>query len=241
MTAPRLRSETRQGPCDADGAALVAVLLALVLLMALATGAVLTSITEIRIAGNFRDGLRARAAADAAAGIVMSGLRAEADWTQVLSGGTDGAWGVPVELNPLMADGTRLNVARETSRLRCGLGRSCTGPEMDEATTVRPWGANNPRWHLYLSSPLERWFPARNLPGARIHLVAWVGDDPAEADGLPEQDGPGSGSGLLTIRARAYISEAISRTVEVVVAAGPSAGASGVAAFYPRSWREVRR
>ena len=222
-----------------SGIALVAVLLLLLLLMALATAAVLTSVTEIRTATSFLEGVRTLQAADAAASIALSGLRAETDWTAVLVGQSQGAWRVPVDMTPVLADGTRLDLVRETNRLRCRQDTTCTDSDLDRATRTRPWGPNNPRWCVYLSSPLRRWFPATSASWSRVHVVVWVGDDPGETDGWPEQDGQRWGAGRLLQRARAYASGGVSRTVELVLAVGSHDCDRGLTEVYPRVWRGV--
>ena len=69
--------------------------------------------------------------------------------------------------------------------------------------SARPWGLNNPRWQLYAWGRLADWLPEGAID-AGFYVVVLVADDPAETDGNPLADGPGSGFGVVMLRAEAF-------------------------------------
>jgi Tfp pilus assembly protein PilX len=66
---------------DDRGTALLVAIMATPLMSALGTALILTSITETAISANYRDGLEALYAAEAAAALGIADLAAEEDWT----------------------------------------------------------------------------------------------------------------------------------------------------------------
>src|SRR5215510_7228189 len=84
---------------DEQGIALVIALLCMLLLTALGMALTMTTITEKRIAGNYRFGVETVYAADAGVERVMQDLLTVPDWNRILDGSTtssfvDGAPGV---------------------------------------------------------------------------------------------------------------------------------------------------
>ena len=67
--------------------ALVTTFLATLLLLALGAGATLTTLTEMAIAANHRDGIQTLYAAEAGIALAVSRLRATPDWTEVTKRG----------------------------------------------------------------------------------------------------------------------------------------------------------
>jgi hypothetical protein len=204
--------------------------MAVAVLTALAGGAVLGTVVELRVAAAWRDGDAALHAAEGALAVAFDELAAMADWTPVLAGAVhsshrDG----PPGPRPLRG-GRAVDLLRETNLLRCGR-TSCTEAQAREASADRPWGPANPSWELYLHAPLRAVGPGADAPD--MYVAVWVGDDPNETDGDPRRDGPGAGEGRLVVRARAWGSSGVARTVEVL--AGRTSG--GVARL---SWSEIR-
>src|SRR5829696_8610085 len=71
---------------DEQGVALIVALMAMMLMMALGTALVLTTMTEGKIANNYRAGTEALYAADAGVERVMQDILTVPDWNNVLSG-----------------------------------------------------------------------------------------------------------------------------------------------------------
>jgi hypothetical protein len=231
------------------GVALVAVMSASSLLLALGLSLALTTTVEVGIAANQRDGVLTQHAADAALERAIADL-ASADWDAVLAGLATSPFfdgGAAVTLT----DGSRLVVAEETNRLRCGSPGACGDADMDELTAARPWGRNNPRWTVYASGTLAALAPelafVAELAADRAYMVVWVGDDPAENDAQPLRDGGppavedaanrlNPGAGALWLHARAYGASGTRRAVEAIVERDPRWPATQLRL---RVWREV--
>ena len=75
-------------------------------------------------------------------------------------------------------------------------------------------------WRLFI------WAPAGGLLESDEHayVAVWVGDDPAERDGDPFQDGEtaDAGGGVILVTAQAFGAQGARRAVEVVVERRPS-------------------
>lgn len=218
-----------------DGIALVVALLALLLMTALGGALVLITSSETIIAGNFLGSIEAFYAADAAAESAMAELNGIADWNAVLAGSLRSVFvdGPPTG-SRTMADGSTIDLAAIVNQANCGKSASCSAAEMDAVTAERPWGTNNPRWQLYAYGRLRDTEPAATIRSA-YYILVLVGDDPAENDGNPLQDGaaPGNpGSGVVAVRAEARGPRGVKRVIEIMVARQAR----------PRllSWREMR-
>jgi hypothetical protein len=215
--------------------ALVIALLALLLMTALGAALVLITSSETIIAGNFLTSIEALYAADAAAERAIAELDGVVDWDAVLDGSLRSTFvdGAPSG-SRTMADGTTIDLAAVVNMANCGKVAGCSGAEMDAITPQRPWGANNPRWQLYACGRLRDTTPAGTVDSP-FYVIVLVGDDPAETDGNPLQDGAGTGNpgaGVVAIRAEAFGPRAARKAVEVTVArqAGPRL----------LSWREIQ-
>ena len=66
--------------------ALVTALMALLMMLALGAGVAVTTMTEVTIAANHRDGIQALYAAEAGIELALNRLRAADDWRTVLNG-----------------------------------------------------------------------------------------------------------------------------------------------------------
>ena len=218
-----------------EGMAVVIVLLALLLTSALGAALVLTTSSETIIAGNFLTSIEALYAADGAGERAMAELSGVADWNAVLGGSVRSVFvDGPPSGSRTMPDGSTIELGDVVNLANCGEVRSCTGAEMDAVTAERPWSANNPRWQLYAYGRLRDTASAGAI-NSPDYVIVLVGDDPAENDGNPLQDGAGvgnPGAGVMTVRAEAWGPRGARRVVELTIGRRPG----------PRllSWREIR-
>lgn len=222
---------------DEQGVALIVALMAMTLMMALGISLVLTTMTEGKIAANYRDGGEALYAADAAVERVMQDILTVADWNAMLdpanklvkSAFIDGDEGAKK-----LADGTELDLTEATNLLNCGKTAGCTDAEIGAITAERPWGLNNPRWKLYAHGPMDDMLPTATID-SRMYVVVWVADDPSESDNDPLKDGEptagcvakvgdppdtcaNKGRGVIAMLAHAYGPNGVHRAIEVTLA-----------------------
>jgi hypothetical protein len=226
---------TGSGARDDRGAALVITLGAMTLLLALGTALAIATMSETRLVAHHRAGVEALHAADGAIARALADLGAAPDWSAVLSGAqpstfTDG----PASGVRALADGTSIDLVQATNQERCGRPAGCSDADVAAATLERPWGPNNPRWQLYVYGPAQALLAPGSIDSS-VYLLVWVGDDPAETDGLPLQDGAehtNPGRGILALRAHAYGLFGVRRSVDITVARDGST-------LRVLSWREA--
>jgi hypothetical protein len=208
---------------DEQGAALIVSLMAITLMMALGMALVLTTMTEGTIAGNYRDGVEALYAAEAAVDWAVQEVVTVPDWNRILDGSVTSAFAEGPE-----GGAWPLDMRLATNMLRCGKASSCSDASMDAVTEERPWGRNNPRWQLYAHGPLSTLLGSVDSP---IYVVVWMADDPSDSDDDPLADGGAKagcplseptcvnlGKGVLAMRAHAYGRDGVVRTVELTLA-----------------------
>jgi hypothetical protein len=210
---------------DEQGVALIIALMAMLLLTALGMALTMTTMTETRITGNYRDGSEALYAADAAVELVMQDLLTVSDWNSVLTGTTQSAFidGPPAGVRDTPAG--RIDLTKATNMVRCGKVTICGDADMDALTEERPWGRNNPRWQLYAYGPMGDMLPTGTI-NSQMYVVVWVADDPSDNDDKPLVDGDtpvapateNPGRGVLVLMAHAYGPGGVKRVVEVTVA-----------------------
>ncbi len=202
---------------DDRGFALVIAVLAVALLSALGLALALVTSTEMLIAANYASAHELLYAAEAGLEIAEQELRRTPDWNVVLAGAIQSPW---IETwSPTANEAT--NIAN------CGKPTACTAADMDETSDLRPWGANNPRWQLFASGPLNG-----------NYVVAWVSDDAAENDGDPLRDGvtaDNPGAGIVAVRSEAFGAGGGHKVIESTLRR------SGVGDGITRlSWTEIR-
>ena len=217
------------------GIVLVVVLLAVVLLSALGVTLVLTTSAETRIAAGFRASEQALYAADAGAERALVDLAAVGDWNAVLSGAAMSSFvdGPPGGSRQL-AGGSTIDLIQVVNQANCQKAAGCSDADLNAVSEDRPWGANNPRWRLYAYGRFRDLLPAGAAdPGQ--YLVVMMGDDPAELDNNPDNDGASGnpGAGILFLRAEAFGAGQGHRAVELTAMHGDGA-------MRVLSWREVR-
>src|SRR6185503_14406730 len=175
-SAERIRQE--------EGAAMLIALIALSLLTAFGVAMLLSSSTEILIAGTFRDQRSALYAADAIAARVADELAALPDWDAVLNGLVVSAFvdGPPSGTRRLH-DGSALDLVQAVNMATCEKPTACSASDANAATLRRPWGVNNPQWRLYAYGPLASMLPASTIE-LPWYVLLMVGDDPQRAAGV---------------------------------------------------------
>ena len=141
-----------------QGVVLIAVLMASMLLMALATGLVVVTTIETLVSANYRSATEALFAAEAGAEIVVADLDSAADWSSVLAGG---------------------------SATRCPAALSAAQPARIEPSAV--WGPDDPEWRLSLCGRLDALMAAEGVE-SEFAVAVWISDDPADRDGQPAID-----------------------------------------------------
>jgi hypothetical protein len=228
---------------DARGFVLIAVLGLLGLLATVALGAALAVGPEPIVAAAFGERWRLEGAADAAGRLALQQLAASPDWSGAPAAfSTSLADGVP-GVRPL-PDGTVLDLARETAWRTCGLA-ACDDASTAVVSVERPFGARNPRWRLVLHAPMDT---VDGLAGelCACYLVAWVADDPLDADNDPWRDAPPGtpGHGVLWLRGAAFGARGARAEIEAVIArncAGEGALARCEGGIRVHSWRVIGR
>ena len=214
---------------DEQGIALVISLMAMLLLTALGTALVMTTMTETKIAGNYRSGYETLYAADGAVERVMQDILTVPNWDDILSGAVTSAFidGAPSGSRTL-PDGTTIDLTQATNMMRCGK-LSCSAGDLTELTDERPWGANNPVWQLYAYGPLEDIIPTGTVT-SRQYVLVWIADDSSENDNDPLKDGQppagcaspcattNLGRGVLSMMAQAFGPDGTTRTIAVTIA-----------------------
>ena len=183
------------------GSALVLALTATAVVLALASALTLIAVSESAVSASFVRGSQAAYLAEAAVVRATTELDALTDWSAVLTGLASSS------LSDGAADGVRDagGVVVDLTAQTAALNRSAA---------LRPFGANNPQWRLFV------WGPAEWLAGADVagYVAVWVADDPDEQDGEPLMDGgKDPGRGVLLLTACAFGPGGVRRMVEVAV------------------------
>ena len=214
---------------DEQGIALIMSLLAMMLLMALGTALVMTTMTETKIAGNYRNSFETLYAADGAVERVMQDILTVPNWDDILSGATTSAFiDGPPSGQRTLPDGTQIDLTEATNIARCGK-IACSAADLTEITDERPWGVNNPVWQLYAYGPLEDMIPTGTI-ASRQYVIVWIADDSSENDNDPLKDGqppagcgnncatPNVGRGVISMLAQAFGPDGTTKTIEVTLA-----------------------
>ena len=186
------------------GIALILVLLVTSFLSALALGVALAVFLDRLAAGNLRGSIALLYAADSGIELAARDL-ARQDWAASLSGSAQGslADGLPAGVRAIPGGGA-IDLTAITNTLNCGKATTCTAAQMNATSKDRPWGANNPRWCLFLYGPLSDVVQVfRPAPG---YLAVWIADDHREEDGDPLADASAGafGHGILRVRAEVW-------------------------------------
>jgi hypothetical protein len=204
---------------DESGVVLLHVVFLLTMVMAVAGAAALLARVEIMVSRYHREGREAAYAAQAMLAAAMRDLDGILQWSDVLAGTrvagfADGAGNVPRQIP---GGGTIL--------VCCGPGTATGRVQTESGLGWRPFA-----WQS-LAGLLE-------LPNAaRFYLVAWVVDDPDDADG----DSSADSNGRIMVRAEAMTALGARKAVEGLLERGAPDPLTGLVAPGLRllTWREV--
>jgi Tfp pilus assembly protein PilV len=238
---PVERWQGREG--TESGMALLITLLAMMLMAVIGGALLLTTTVEVRVVRNFRSRVEAVYAADAALELAAADLATMPDWNPLLAGAVRSSFVDGAPDGPrILPGGVTLDLTEFVNTANCGKTSACSSADLSAVTADRPWGPNNPVWRPFVHGRLTDF-----APGSRsvFYLVVLVGDDPAENDGDPLQDGDDAtnpGSGVLVLRAEVFGPWGAHAVVEQTVVRPAAAAAVGAPPGAVRlvSWREVR-
>lgn len=223
------------------GIALLVTLLTISFLSTLGLGLVLSSSIARMADSNHEDAVALLNAAESALELAVRDLGRIADWNLVLSGAARSALVDGVAGPRTLADGRTIDLTRLTNELTCGRTTSCSDAQRSASSLDRPWGRQNPRWVLFLTSAEVRLINPRIRTAP--YLIVWLGDDASERDDDPAIDGGGSGGEgrhVLRARAEAFGANGSRRAIEaevVRVCDGAVSGESCLPGVRLRSWR----
>ena len=184
---------------SAHGAALLIALMAMLLMTALATALILTTITETRIASSYGAGIEAFYGADAAIERAIDDLRTIPDWSGLATKAATSTFvDGPPEGPRTLWDGATLDLGDETRMVREGDG---------------------PPWRLFAYGALARMLPPGRLK-SRAYVVVWVADSPDAP--------PPPGEEALSLLAQAYGPLGARRSLRVVLTRKPIHDSKGI-------------
>src|SRR5687767_8293977 len=112
------RRPLRDRAADEQGIALIISLMVMMLMMALGVTLVMTTMTETKIASNYRDGSEALYAADAAVERVLQDILTVADWNKMINPADSLSKSAFIDGDEEwrdLPDGTRLNLRQATN------------------------------------------------------------------------------------------------------------------------------
>jgi hypothetical protein len=216
-----------------DGIAVLVAMMAILIMTAFGTALILSSSSETTIAGHFVNALEGGYAADAMLARGLDDLLGMDDWNPVIAGVLQSRWvdGPPTGARTL-ADGSRIDLSQVVNMANCQKGSACSPADIVEATSDRPWGANNPEWKVYAHGPLPAVMAGANVD-SRFYVLLLVGQGPAP--------------NLLALRAEAFGPRGAHAIVEATAARTSSAnnerdynGPPVQNVVKLLSWREVR-
>jgi hypothetical protein len=224
------------------GVAIVLVLLATALLAAVALGLSLSTVVVRLTATNYEESIALLNAGESAIELAAREL-ALLDIDDVLEGTSvstlvDGPPGPRTT-----ADGLSFDLLALTNLLSCAQSAPCADAQVIQTTVERPWGANNPRWRLFLHQPLE--MPVLPRAALPVYVVVWIADDARETDADPAVDGAGTaleGRYIVRARAEAFGPRGGRRALEAELARlcqNTAAGEECVPGSRVQSWRVV--
>jgi hypothetical protein len=213
---------------DETGSALLMGLVLALLVTAVGAAVAVASRTETMIASHFHQSRELLYAAEGAVALTIRELDAIADWDTVLSGAasstfTDGA-----------SIGVRTLPGGITVVLCCGPG-SLSADVQSRAHAGMSWGADTPQWQIFAWGPVQNWLPPGRLHSA-AYVVAWVADDPGDADGDPLADS----NNRVDVHAQALGVAGGRRVVQATVERPSGAGSPPPPGLRIVSWRDLR-
>jgi hypothetical protein len=216
-----------------EGMAVLVAMMAILIMTAFGTALILSSSSETTIAGHFVNALEGGYAADAMLARGLDDLLGVDDWNPVVAGLLQSHWvDGPSTGTRTLADGSTIDLSQVVNMANCQRGSACSPADLVEATSDRPWGANNPEWKLYAYGPLQAVLAGAAVD-SRFYVLLLVGQGPAP--------------NLLAVRAEAFGPRGAHAIVEAT--AGRTSNAGGEKDYNGApvqhavkllSWREVR-
>jgi hypothetical protein len=207
-------------------------MMALAVLTSLGVALLLTSSSEVIMAGHFRDQRAAFYAAEAIVARAVNDLGAGPEWSALIGGSTRSTFvdGPPSGVRTLQ-DGSALDLAQVVNMANCQKSSPCAESDLNAVTTQRPWGVNNPRWQLYAYGPMRDMLPP-GVSDAPWYVLLLIGDDPLTA------------GDVIAMRAEAFGPQGAHSVVELMAerSSADSDYNDGIGPPPVRilSWREVR-
>ena len=226
------------------GVALIMVILVTSFMSAIGLGLALAVFMDRLATGNMSGSVAMFYAAEAGIELAARELSRRQDWDAVLAGAETSAFtdGAASGVRNIPGGGT-IDLSLATNVLNCGQPAGCTEAQMIANSRDRPWGANNPRWHLFAFGELRRIAPI--LRPTPCYLVVWIADDSRESDGNPfadeaEEDEPGHG--IVRIHSEVFGAGGARRAIEAELSrVCPADRESGcLPGIRVQSWQELR-
>jgi hypothetical protein len=205
------------------------VIMAVALLTSLSVALLLSSASEIMMAANFAGQRAALYAADAIVERSMIDIAAQPDWSALVAGSVESSFvDGPAAGTRTLDDGTVIAVEEIVNLAGCHKASACTDAELNAVTPDRPWGAKNPRWHLYAYGPLRDMLP-EVAGGLHSYVALMVARHPLGDDRT------------IAVRGEAFGPRKAHSVVELAAARG-DADTDYNGGTTPRTiwWREVR-
>jgi hypothetical protein len=206
----------RSGPPalrDAErGAALFLALVTTALITAIAASLIVTTSTDMMIAGSYRASAEAMYGVEAAVERAVGELAAVPDWSAVLAA-------PPSNLLASFDDGAATVAAPDGKSLSMPTLTSARQALSNAVYGSAQFGADSPVWRLYAHAALRSILPPAMIapPG---YILVWVADDGGDGDGDPAKDS----NGQLLVYGDAYGVAGARRGLEVAIArAAPTA------------------
>jgi hypothetical protein len=245
IVSTRIATNSPRSLCPGErGIALIMVVLVTTFLSALGLGLALAVFMDRLATGNLAGSVAMLYAADGGVELAARELGRAADLDAVLGGGQRSAFtdGAPGGIRNLPGGGT-VDLTARTNVLNCGKVTPCTPAQMNANSNERPWGANNPRWQLFVYGPMERF--AEIARPAACYLAVWIGDDVREQDGNPSVDAVASdaGHGIVRVHAETLGAGGSRRTIEAELARVCPADLAPAClpGIRVQSWQELRQ
>lgn len=203
LVEPRTLAPTHARPLE-RGMALIVALLVLSVLSALGLGLSLVLSVDPMAAANQREAASTLYVARAGLELAARELAIAPSWDAWLSGAATSAWvdGASSGVRRLPT-GESIDIGVLTNQLVCRRDAPCSDAQAAAITRNRPWGANNPRWRPFLYGPTAGL--GLGLLSDQHFLIAWIGDDGAETDDKPGEDGVAeAGGGVVRVLVQAF-------------------------------------
>lgn len=213
---------------DENGSALLMALVLALLVTAIGAAVAVSSRTETVIAGNFEQSRELLYAAEGAMALAIRELDAIPDWDMVLTGATassftDGA-----------AIGARTLPGGASVVLCCGAG-TLSADVQSRAHAGMSWGVDTPQWQIFAWGPAQNWLPPGRIQSA-AYVIAWVADDPGDADGNPAADS----NNRIDVQAQALGVGGGRRVIQATLERPPAAALPPPPGLRVVSWRDIR-